>query len=289
MTAILQKISLFGSFVKFSHTIFALPFALSMAAVVARKFPVSALQITWILVALVAARTAAMSFNRIVDREIDRKNPRTINREIPSGKVSVKGAYALFLLSVGIFHLAAFGLGLHCLVLAPLVMFFLCFYSWTKRFTVLSHLVLGIALALAPGGVWYSLTGVIAWTPIYMMLAVAFWVAGFDIIYSCQDSSFDKENLLFSIPSHFGIEKALLIAQISHLICSLFLFLFGVVSQMNLLYFLGCVVFSIILASQHFLLSEKDLSKVNEAFFSRNGMASVVFLLFVFLDGLMSL
>lgn len=279
-----HDISLWGRLIKFSHSIFALPFALSMAVVVARTYPVSLGQILWILVALVAARTAAMAFNRIIDRKIDSQNPRTKNRELASGQVSLPSVIFLFSISSIIFHFAAWSLGRNCLLLAPLVLAFLCFYSWTKRFTSNSHLVLGVALALAPGGVWFALTGGVAWLPVLMMLAVMFWVAGFDIIYSCQDQEFDKKIGLFSLPSRLGLVNALRISVCFHLLTIICLLIFGYFARLGQIYFLGCAFFSVLLMNQHRIVNAANLKRVNEAFFTMNGFASVIFFLFVLLD-----
>lgn len=273
--------------VKFSHTIFALPFALAMALIVSRTHPISLLQVGLLLVCLVSARTAAMAFNRIMDRGIDALNPRTAQRELPSGKISLASASALLLSAALIFLLGAWGLGLHCLVLAPPVLAVLLFYSWTKRFTSASHLVLGVALALAPGGVWYAITAEFAWLPVWMMLGVLLWVAGFDIIYSCQDAEFDRRQKLYSIPSRLGVPVALKLARLLHLLSALCFLWFWSAASLGSAALLGTGIFIAIVLSQHRLVRAGDLSRVNEAFFTRNGFASVIYLIGAAIDRLL--
>lgn len=273
-----------GSLVRFSHTIFAAPFALSMAAVCARSVPVSPLQLLWVVVALVTARTAAMAFNRLVDRAIDAKNPRTAGRELPAGILSVSSVRLLLLLSMLGFLLSSYLVGAHCLPLAPLVLAVLCGYSLTKRFTRCSHLVLGVALALAPGGVWFALTAQWSPVPLPLMAAVMVWVAGFDILYSCQDADFDREQGLFSLPSRIGVARAMGWARAFHVAAVVLLILFGAEVQLGMLYFVGVALFAALLFSQHLLVAPDDLSRIDAAFFTRNGCASLVFFLFVVLD-----
>lgn len=279
-----HRFRVWGGLVKFSHSVFALPFALSMLLIAGRSHPVSSAQFCWILAAVVAARTTAMAFNRIIDRRIDAQNPRTWNRELPRGDVSMGGALFLLFGSSGIFLLSAAALGWHCLVLAPLVLFVLLGYSLTKRFTSLSHVVLGIALALAPGGVWYALTAEWSFLPVWMMLGVLCWVAGFDILYSCQDVEFDSTHALFSIPSRFGIARAFVIARLLHVLAVLFLVVFGFSLGLGGWYWLGLAVFAIILASQYRLISPESLSRIDAAFFTRNGCASIIYFIAVAMD-----
>lgn len=284
-----KQLRTWGRLVKFSHSVFALPFALSMAVVVLRRQPITAGQIGWILLALVSARTAAMAFNRLIDRDIDARNPRTRSREIPAGAVSPRSARTLVLISSCIFFAAAAGLGKHCLVLAPAVLGLLMFYSLTKRFTRYSHIVLGLALALAPGGVWYALTAEVALLPLALMLAVLLWVAGFDIIYSCQDVEFDRSAGLHSLPAKLGVARALLLSRVFHLIAIACLAAFGWMAGLGTAYYIGLVVFGSVLLYQHRLVSPRDLSRVDAAFFTVNGIASVCYFLSVLADYLCSL
>ena len=272
-----EKTANFASLVKLSHTVFALPFALSMAVVCGQLVPVTPAQILGILVAMVAARSAAMGFNRLVDAEIDARNPRTAVREIPAGIVSVHEARGFVLIASGVFLFAAAALGRHCLYLAPLVLGWLFLYSYCKRFTRLSHLVLGAALAMAPGGVWYALVGDFAWAPVPLMVGVALWVAGFDIIYASQDFEFDRAAGLHSIPARFGISKALIVSKIFHLFAALSFAVFGLIFDLGVFFWIGFAVFLGLIASQHRLVSPNDLSRADAAFFTRNGIASVVF------------
>ncbi|MCO6430450.1 MAG: UbiA family prenyltransferase [Deltaproteobacteria bacterium] len=266
------------------HTVFAFPFALSILLLISRVRPVSAAELLWIISALVSARTAAMTFNRIADKEIDARNPRTQNRELPRKVVSVRAALVLLIASSALFFLSSAMLGEHCLLLAPPVLLWLFFYSWSKRFTRFSHLILGISLALAPGGVWYALTATVSWQPVVMMLAVALWVAGFDIIYSCQDVEFDKRERLFSLPAVLGIPSALFWARVIHAASILLLLWFGGIMECGAAYHLGTFVFALLLMRQHFLVTAADLSRVNSAFFTHNGAASLVYLAGVFVD-----
>jgi 4-hydroxybenzoate polyprenyltransferase len=282
-----EELAVWGRLVKFSHTIFALPFALSMFVIVARWRPVTFAQLGWILLSLAGARTAAMAFNRLIDRRIDAQNPRTKSRELPAGVVSTTSVAVLVAASSGVFLASASMLGTHCLVLAPFVLAWLLFYSWTKRFTRYAHLVLGLSLALAPGGVWYALTAEFAVLPLSMMGGVALWVAGFDIIYSCQDVEFDAANGLHSIPARVGVKRALLIARMLHAAAFVLLGVFGWYAGLGLAYFIGLGAFGGIIAGQHYLVSAEDLSRVDAAFFTRNGIASVAYFVAVLADSLL--
>lgn len=283
----IQQMRVIGSLVKFSHTIFALPFALSMFIIVSKDHGVRFDQLVWILLCLVSARTAAMGWNRYLDRSIDAKNPRTQTRELPTGKISSLSVLFLVSFSAALFFFGSYLLGTHCLVLAPLVLGLLFFYSWTKRFTSLAHVVLGLALALAPGGVWYALTAEISYKPVLMMLAVLFWVAGFDILYSCQDSEFDRQEGLHSIPAKLGVENAFLLSRLSHMLSIIFLYFTGVAFELGVFYFLGVGIFCIFLFAQHAMLRVDDLSKIDAAFFNRNAQASFLYFICTSLDVLL--
>ncbi|MCB0354089.1 MAG: putative 4-hydroxybenzoate polyprenyltransferase [Bdellovibrionales bacterium] len=288
MNRLFSRVTNWGHLVKFSHTLFALPFALSMVIVVWRTRPVPLSALGWILVALVCARTAAMGFNRLLDRAIDARNPRTKNRELVTGVVSVREAVALVAGATAGFLLSAAMLGRQCLMLSPVVLFVLFGYSLTKRFTSWSHLVLGLALALAPGGAWFALTSEFSLKPLSLMLAVLFWVAGFDILYSCQDQEFDKKAGLYSIPKSFGLRWAFVLAGVFHFLSVCFLAVFGVVFDLGWVYYVTVAVFAALLAGQYFLVSPENLEKIDIAFFSRNGLASVLFCLGVLLEALFS-
>jgi 4-hydroxybenzoate polyprenyltransferase len=274
----LQQVYLWGRLVKFSHTVFALPFALSMALIVSRDHSVSLRQVIWILLAMVGARTAAMSFNRLVDRSLDANNRRTHTREIPSGLISISSVRVLLYLSSALFLISSGQLGRHCFYLAPIVLAILFFYSWTKRFTKYSHLVLGFCLALAPGGVWYALTATFAWLPVILMAAVLLWVAGFDILYACQDIEFDRALGLYSIPATLGLKRSFLVAQAFHTGCVALLIVFGIQAGLGIGYFVGLSLFTICLTSQHVFVLKNAISAIDLAFFTRNGAASLLFL-----------
>jgi 4-hydroxybenzoate polyprenyltransferase len=266
------------------HSVFALPFALS-AFVVALKqgalVPLLSPLVTLLLIVAcaVSARTAAMAFNRVVDRYLDAENPRTAGREIPRGEVTLGGARALVGASSAVFLGASALLGLHCLVLAPVVLAFLFLYSYTKRFTHWSHVLLGAVLACAPAGAWWCVRPEVATTPLLFVCAVVFWVAGFDIIYSCQDVEFDRAKGLYSLPASMGCERALLLSRALHALAMLFFVLLGVSIPLAPLYFLGLVPLGAILLYQHTIVSADDLRRVNRAFFATNGVVSIAYFL----------
>lgn len=284
MTALIKK---YAKFVTFSHSVFALPYALVAFVLAQRKgILISSeqsllLTLLTMVFAVIAARTAAMSFNRIVDRKIDQKNPRTKDRGLVTGEVDGRSANLLLLFSSLLFLLFSYLLGTHCFILAPGVLLFLFFYSYCKRFTSFSHLVLGFALALAPGGAWWVLRPQLEAEPLILMFSVLFWVSGFDILYSCQDVEFDKSEKLCSIPRRIGVKNSLRIAFLFHVICFLSFMLLGLVSNLSRIYFYGMMLISMLLLGQHAVISEKDLTRVNLAFFTFNGIVSVCYLLLV--------
>lgn len=266
--------------VKFSHTIFALPFALAAMLVAARGFP------NWqifglILVAMVGARTAAMGFNRIVDREIDARNPRTANRELPSGKITVAGAAILTVLASLGFFFAAWQLNFLALVLSPLTLAVLFFYSLCKRFTAYSHFVLGLCLGIAPVGAWVAVTGKIEAAPVVLCAAILVWVAGFDIIYATMDDEFDRAAGLHSMVQKLGIPAALHFARLLHLVFIGFLVWFGVLANLGWIFFAASAGIAGFLVYEHAIVRADDLRRVNAAFFTMNGAISVVFLVAV--------
>lgn len=279
-----RRILTWGALIKFSHSVFALPFAVIMMVVVHRMKPISLGQVGWMLVCIVAARTCAMAFNRVIDAEIDGTNPRTRGREIPSGVVSRTEAWLLVLMSGAIFVAGAAALGNHCAILAPAVLGVLLGYSYIKRFSSWCHVILGVALALAPGGVWYALTAEWAWQPVTLMMAVMFWVAGFDILYSCQDLEFDRMRGLFSIPSRLGVQGAQKCSFVFHLAALGWLSSFGVVFSLGGMFWLGVGLFGLLLISQHVSVWRKGIGCVDQVFFTRNGIASIVLFLSVLLD-----
>jgi 4-hydroxybenzoate polyprenyltransferase len=273
------------SLIKFSHTVFALPFALIGFFLASSQFGFDWGNLVLVLMCMVFARSAAMAFNRYIDRDIDLKNPRTAEvREIPKGVISPKAALLFVIFTSVNFIITTYFINTLCFYLSPIALIVVLGYSYTKRFTSLCHLVLGLGLALAPLGAYLAVSGEFALTPILFSVAVLFWVSGFDIIYALQDDTFDKENKLNSIPVFLGRKKALNLSKFFHLITFLSLAYAGVLLELNLLYWIGFALFSALLIYQHTIISEKDLSRVNLAFFTTNGIASVVFGAFVILD-----
>tara|TARA_Y100001978_G_scaffold30896_2_gene26615 strand:+ start:6512 stop:7381 length:870 start_codon:yes stop_codon:yes gene_type:complete len=270
--------------IKFSHSIFALPFALSGAALATAQSGVGGVQLAWIVVAMVGARSAAMGFNRLVDRHIDADNPRTAKRELPIGQVSPASVRFLIVISSGALVLAAWQLNSLCLYLSPLVLAVLFFYSLTKRFTWASHFVLGLSLGGAPLGAWIAVTGAVAWTPAMLSMAVLTWVAGFDIIYSCQDRDYDLRAGLHSIPARFGMGGALRIARLLHVASVVLMILLGWHAEMGIIYVLGVLVIAGLLVWEHRLVRPDDLARVNMAFLNLNAIISVVFLACTVID-----
>jgi len=264
--------------IRFAHTIFALPFALLSTLLAAGGVP-SLPTLFWILVAMVGARSAAMSFNRIVDRGIDARNPRTASRELPAGILSVRFAALFSAVSAALFVLAAAQLNRLCLLLSPVALAVVLGYSLTKRFTSLSHLVLGLSLAIAPVGAWIAVTGALALLPVVLALAVVFWVAGFDVLYSLQDETFDREQGLRSLPAQLGNRRALLLSALFHAAALALLFGTFVLARGGLLFGLGVVLAGAFLVRQHAIVRPGDLSRVDAAFFTANGWLSVIFFL----------
>ena len=276
------------SLIKFSHTVFALPFALIGFFLASSQFGFDWGNLVLVLMCMVFARSAAMAFNRYIDRDIDLKNPRTAEvREIPKGVISPKAALLFVIFTSVNFIITTYFINTLCFYLSPIALIVVLGYSYTKRFTSLCHLVLGLGLALAPLGAYLSVSGKFDLSPILFSVAVLFWVSGFDIIYALQDDTFDKDNKLNSIPVFLGRNKALNLSKLFHLITFLSLAYAGILLEINLLYWIGFTLFSALLIYQHTIISEKDLSRVNLAFFTTNGIASVVFGVFVILDFLL--
>jgi 4-hydroxybenzoate polyprenyltransferase len=267
------------SLVKFAHTIFAMPFALVgfFMAVTIFKVDFDWIILLEVVLAMVFARNAAMGFNRYVDRHIDAKNDRTAKREIPSGKVTARAAGWFVIINVLAFIITTWFINLLCFYLSFVAIAVVLGYSLTKRFTWLCHFILGVGLSLAPIGAFIAVTGYFHWIPILLSVAVLLWVTGFDIIYALQDDSFDKEQGLFSIPSYFGRKKALWISRAIHVLSGIIIILIGYWLSLNFIYFVGAVIFTFLLIYQHLLVKVADLSKVNFAFFTTNGIASVVY------------
>jgi len=276
--------------VKLPHTVFALPFALVGVVLASYEAPITVADVVWVVIALTAARFAAMGFNRIVDREIDALNPRTKSREIPAGSMSVREAAAAVAIASALFVVAASQLNVLCLVLAPVALGWVFFYSYTKRFTRWSHLVLGVGLSIAPVGGYLAITGHWSlpwWMLIALAVAVTTWVGGFDILYALQDVGFDRDNGLHSVPAAFGEKHALGIARVLHLTTVAALAVAGLGAGAGLLYFAGVVVAGALLLYEHSLVKPDDFTKLDAAFFTMNGVISIVFLVFVFTERLL--
>lgn len=281
---LLDSVLTYGRMIKFSHSLFALPFALSGAALAATQSGLRPAQVGWIALAMVAARSAAMGFNRLVDRRLDTANPRTRNRELPRGVVSPLVVGLFVILSSGLLILAASQLNPLCLALSPLALAILFFYSLTKRFTWTSHLFLGLSLAGAPLGAWIAVAGRFDLPPAVLGLAVLAWVAGFDIIYACQDYDHDRSVGLFSIPVRFGLGRSLWLARLLHLFSLLLLALLGYLMGLGALYLAGLGVIGALLVYEHRLVRADDLSKLDVAFFTMNGIISAVYFAFTLAD-----
>ncbi len=285
------------SLVKFSHTIFAMPFAMIgffiavPKTIVPKRYinltPLGSMRIITepyilkklllVIICMITARSAAMAFNRYLDRHFDAKNPRTAIREIPAGILSAEKALLFVIINCLFFIVSTYFLNAICFYLSPIALLVILFYSFTKRFTVLCHLVLGLGLSLAPIGAYLAVTGTFNWLPILFSLAVIFWVSGFDVIYALQDVDFDQSQKLYSIPSVLGKVKGLKISELLHLLSSICILIAGLIGFFHWIYWIGVLVFVGMLIYQHLLITPTNLSKVNIAFMTANGIASVLF------------
>jgi len=272
--------------IKWEHSIFALPFALCGAMLAAGGLP-TLRQLLWIIIAMISARSAAMAFNRVADAAIDAANPRTSTRALPSCTLTPAFVSAFVIVSCAIFVLAASQLNRFALELAPVALAVVLLYSYTKRFTRWSHLVLGFALGIAPAAAWIAVRGSLDPRILLLTAAVTFWVGGFDVLYACQDYDFDRQSGLHSIPRYVGIGGALAIARTFHVLMLLLLIALVVVFGLGKLAMVGVLAVAVLLTYEHTLVSPRDLSKLNAAFFTMNGVISVVFFAFVAADLLM--
>jgi 4-hydroxybenzoate polyprenyltransferase len=272
----LRSLKITLEMIKIEHTLFALPFAFLGAVLAARGLPTWG-QILWIVLAMIGARSAAMAFNRMVDREFDAANPRTKTRAIPAGLLSVRFVALFTIASAALFFLAAYMLNRLTLILSPLALVSILFYSYTKRFTSLSHLVLGWCLAIAPTGAWIAVRGAIdSPAPLLLSLAVMLWTAGFDIIYACQDREFDERSGLRSIPQRFGVARALWISRAFHLTMFAALVWIYFLTGLRWIGLAGIIATAALLIYQHRLVRHDDLSRLNVAFFTTNAYVSVI-------------
>ena len=271
---------------KFAHTVFALPFAMigfTLAAADA-QYQFSLRLFGLVLLCMVFARSAAMGFNRYVDREIDSRNPRTLQREIPSGKIKENSALAFTVLMAVLFIATTWFINPLCLFLSPIALIVVLGYSYTKRFTALAHFFLGLGLSLAPIGAYLAVTGEFNIVPILLSLSVLLWVGGFDVIYALQDEEFDKSNNLKSIPAMLGKKRALLVSVVVHFVSILLIITSGIIGPFGLLFWVGTAIFATLVIYQHMLVKPDDLSRINVAFFTMNGVASILFAVFVIAD-----
>ena len=265
--------------IKFEHTLFALPFAFLGAVLAAEGLP-TWWQILWITVAMAGARSAAMTFNRIADKEIDAENPRTAKRELPTGKLSVRFAWVFLFVSIAIFETAAYMLNWLTFALSPIALISVMGYSYAKRFTAFAHLLLGWALAISPTAAWIAVRGTIdSEIPLLLSLLVLMWTAGFDVMYACQDYEFDRKAGLRSIPARFGIRNSLWIARLFHFQAFIVLLLLYVVTGLGWLALIGVLAVGALLIYQHTLVRPTDLSRMNAAFFTTNAFVSVILFL----------
>jgi 4-hydroxybenzoate polyprenyltransferase len=265
--------------IKFEHSVFALPFALLGAMLAADGWPTAG-QLLWIIVAMVAARSVAMTFNRIVDRDVDAANPRTRGRALVTGALSLRFAWGFLLAAAAVFEFAAWRLNFLTLLLSPIALAWVMFYSWTKRFTALSHWVLGLALGIAPAAAWIAVRGSLDARILLLVGAVTLWVGGFDVLYACQDYAFDRAHPgLRSVPKRFGIRHALQIAAACHLAMLVLLAWLLVLSHLGTLGWIGWALVAALLAYEHALVRPDDLSRLNAAFFAVNGYIGLLLLL----------
>ncbi|WP_291633951.1 UbiA-like polyprenyltransferase [Clostridium sp.] len=280
---VLKKLKSYGELVMFSHTLFSLPFALIGMIWAAEGLP-SAVTIFWILIALVGARNGANALNRIVDKDIDKKNIRTANRHLPKGLVKEYEAWGIVLLCFLIFIIASYELNPLCFMLSPVALFLFVIYSYTKRFTWICHIVLGITCGGAPIGAWLAVTGKFALAPIILGAVVTLWVAGFDIIYATQDIDFDRKTGLFSIPARFGLKGALYISTLFHFIMILLLISLHFIIHTGWMYLLGIFISSILLALEHYIVSPTNEKKMKIASYNINQIVSVLIFICTALD-----
>ncbi len=269
-----KKIATLLEMIKFKHTVFAMPFALMGAFLAGRGLP-DFMVFFWVVLAMVGARTSAMGFNRIIDRRFDAANPRTANRALPAGEVTLWESWGMVILASVLFFFSCYMLNTTALLIAPLALALTFFYSLTKRFTWLCHVVLGVALAFSPLGGWVAVAATLQGYPWILSLGVLFWVAGFDCIYACLDADFDREAGLYSMPAIFGRRNGFRIAVVFHAVAFVLFTLTGLQMELNLWYYSGIVVTGFALFYQHLIVTPKDLSRIRQSFFSMNGLISL--------------
>ena len=269
-----KKVAIFLEMIKFKLTIFAMPFAFMGAFLAADGIP-EFTDFFWIILAMVGARTSAMGFNRIVDRRFDKANPRTADRAIPAGEIKLGEAWGLVIAAALLFFFACYNLNTLTLILAPLALSLTWFYSLTKRFTSLCHIILGLALSFSPLGGWVAVSGTLTGFPYALSFGVLFWVAGFDTIYACLDADFDTKAKLHSLPAKLGRKNAFRLAGLFHCTAFLLFVITGIQAQLNMMYYIGVALAAIALMYQHMIVRPTDLSRIHASFFSMNGFVSL--------------
>lgn len=278
-----NKIGTYLEMIKFQHSIFALPFAYLGAFLAEIRVP-DFLTLLWITLAMVGARSFAMAMNRLIDREIDRRNPRTAERALPKGLLPIPSVIVFSLISLTVFLIAVYNLAPVCRYLWPFVVIPFVIYPYTKRFTWLSHFILGLCLGLAPVGAWIAVTNSVSTEPLLLGAAVLCWVAGFDIFYAIQDMNFDQKYRLYSIPANFGIRTSLVLTKLLHFTAISFLVWTGIRLDLGIFYFIGVFIAGVLLAYENSIIKPNDLSKLNMAFFTMNGVISVLMFCFVAME-----
>lgn len=281
-----EKIRTFLSMIRFEHTVFALPFAYIAALLTEQRLP-SGHDVLWVTLAMAGARTAAMSLNRLIDRSMDARNPRTADRALPRGLISVREVWIYVLLSFGLLMVSAWQLSPLALKLFLPAVIILWIYSYTKRFTWVCHFYLGLTLGLAPVATWVAITNRFAPAPVLLGCGVLFWVAGFDIVYACMDYDFDRKERIFSLPARFGIGPALWVARVCHVVAPVFFVVTGMILDLGPLYLIGVAFAVVILFYEHRVVRPGDLSRVGVAFFNMNGILSIGMFVFTVLDVLL--
>lgn len=279
----INKIKTYLELIKFSHTIFAIPFGISSVFIIEKSIP-SLGKLFWILLALIFARTAGMAFNRYIDVPIDKMNPRTKNWPSVKGEVKPWEMMVIGLISSILFMYSAYKLNMLAFWLSPIVVLLLLIYPAGKRFTQYVHLILGMVYFLIPVAVSIALKGYVELSAVMLGLAMAFWVSGFDILYALQDYEFDRAFGVYSIPAKYGVKNAIIIARLFHFLTFIFIILTGITSGLGLIYFVGVLILSGFLIYEHLLIKENDLSKINKAFFTVNGFVSIIYMFFVIAD-----
>ena len=285
---IYRKLKIILEMIKFGHTVFALPFAVMSAFIASDGMP-RLDKMSWILVAMVAARSAAMAYNRLADANIDAVNPRTAMRAIPAGLIAPRAVWVFTIVSAALLVFSAYKLNALAFALSPVALVVTIGYSYAKRFTSFSHAWLGLSLSMAPIGAWIAIKGSFDWPPIFLGLSVFLWTAGFDIIYACQDFEFDRRNCLYSIPDRYGIRRALWLSSSLHVLMVAILIGLVLLPNLGALYLVGVGFVALILIFEHAIVKPDDLSRVNTAFFTLNGLVSLVLMVFSVVDLLASM